>query len=482
MSLLALSGTNSVSGGYEIGNSLKLEDDNEEGMAKNFTGDGDRRTWTYSTWVKRTEITGSDSFHLFGASYSNIQFMTNDLLRVELYDGSNTRYADLNRVFRDTSAWYHIVVALDSTQSTAADRVKIYINGVQDTSFNNSTYTNMSQNDQFDFGSASANYQFGYYFAGGSNDRRFCGYVAETHYVNGTALDETSFGEFDSDTGIWIPKEYTGSHGSKGFYFKFDDSSNLGKDSASSGIGDFTLTNITAADQAVDTPTNNFCTLSPLNTENNGGGDVEYTEGATKAKTLAADEPASGSMAITKGKWYFECKALSNSEIMAGWGVPNSWGTSTDNPGNDEYSFAVHPVGRVYYYGNSYIDFSPSVSFDTNDIISVAIDADNGFCYWAKNGTYMNSATPTSGATGTGGFNYLSGSTGANMKIVDGDFLVPAFRVNYYTNSGILLNFGGYTTITISSAASDANGYGVFEYAPPSGYYALCTKNLAEFG
>ena len=226
MSLLALSGTNSVSGGYEIGNSLKLEDDNEEGMAKNFTGDGDRRTWTYSTWVKRTEITGSDSFHLFGASYSNIQFMTNDLLRVELYDGSNTRYADLNRVFRDTSAWYHIVVALDSTQSTAADRVKIYINGVQDTSFNNSTYTNMSQNDQFDFGSASANYQFGYYFAGGSNDRRFCGYVAETHYVNGTALDETSFGEFDNN-GIWIPKEYTGSHGSKGFYFKFDEAGNI---------------------------------------------------------------------------------------------------------------------------------------------------------------------------------------------------------------------------------------------------------------
>ena len=252
----------SISTGYDVDNSLKLEDANTEGMAKNFTGDGDRRTWTYSTWVKRTEITGSDAFHLFGASYSNIQFMTNDLLRVELYDGSNTRYADLNRVFRDTSAWYHIVVALDSTQSTAADRVKIYINGVQDTSFNNSTYTNMSQNDEFDFGSASANYQFGYYFAGGSNDRRFCGYVAETHYVNGTALDCTSFGEFDDDTGIWIPKQYSGSHGTKGFYLKFDDSSNLGKDSASSGIGDFTLSNIAAADQATDTPTNNFAIIN----------------------------------------------------------------------------------------------------------------------------------------------------------------------------------------------------------------------------
>ena len=94
----------------------------------------------------------------------------------------------------------------------------------------------------------------------------------------------------------------------------------------------------------------------------------------------------------------------------------------------------------------------------------------------------MNGGSPTSGSTGTGGFNYLSGSTGANMEIVDGDFLIPAFRTNYYTNSSVLVNFGGYTTISISSAASDENGYGTFEYAPPSGYYSLCTKNLAEYG
>jgi hypothetical protein len=167
---------------------------------------------------------------------------------------------------------------------------------------------------------------------------------------------------------------------------------------------------------------------------------------------------------------------------MAGWGVPNAWGNHSENPGYDSYSFAVHDIGRVYYYGNTYIDLSPSVSFGTGDIVSVALDADNGFCYWAKNGTYMNGGNPTSGSTGTGGFNYIGGSTGANMLIVDGDFLVPALRANQITNGSILLNFGGYTTISISSAASDADGYGTFEYAPPSGYYSLCTKNLAKYG
>ena len=465
MSLLALSGTNSVSGGYEIGNSLKLEDDNEEGMAKNFTGDGDRRTWTYSTWVKRTEITGSDSFHLFGASYSNIQFMTNDLLRVELYDGSNTRYADLNRVFRDTSAWYHIVVALDSTQSTAADRVKIYINGVQDTSFNNNTYTNMSQNDQFDFGSASANYQFGYYFAGGSNDRRFCGYVAETHYVNGTALDETSFGEFDNN-GIWIPKEYTGSHGSKGFYFKFDDSSNLGKDSASSGIGDFTLTNISAADQAVDTPTNNFCVINAINLSTQ-----TLTQGATKiVSTDNTSRTSFGTMAVSKGKWWWEGKiqVYESNTTYPCIGVTGD----LDNPpatsaqlwkGNHVVVLAkaqkwvTNDTG--YSYGTAYAD---------NDIINIALDMDNHIMYTYKNGTIDDAS----------GINFSSQSAATAD-----DFYIPINLV-YVTGGGSSweMNFGGFANYTISSGASDANGYGTFEYAPPSGYYALCTKNLAEYG
>ena len=470
----------SISTGYDVDNSLKLEDANTEGMAKNFTGDGDRRTWTYSTWVKRTEITGSDAFHLFGASYSNIQFMTNDLLRVELYDGSNTRYADLNRVFRDTSAWYHIVVALDSTQSTAADRVKIYINGVQDTSFNNSTYTNMSQNDEFDFGSASANYQFGYYFAGGSNDRRFCGYVAETHYVNGTALDCTSFGEFDDDTGIWIPKQYSGSHGTKGFYLKFDDSSNLGKDSASSGIGDFTLNNIAAADQATDTPTNNFAIINTLQSNNSK---LTITNGATSIVKSGNHgwQTTTANIAVTVGKWYAEFKLdTSASLIMLGINqIEDEIAWNGSHIGAYSNSTA-HGMGYYSSNGNFYRNGGSGAigsTYTAGDIIGIA------FCYnsdgtafmgMSKNDTWQNSQDPSSGTTGMLALNYGNAFTNNEMF---------TFAISTHQDAGgVLANFGGFDGFTVSSGNSDANGYGNFEYAVPTGYYALCTKNLEEFG
>ena len=459
----------SVSTGYDIDNSLKLEDDNTEGMAKNFSGDGNQKTWTYSTWVKRTEISGSDAFHLFGASYTNIQFMTNDLLRVELYDGASTVYADLNRVFRDTSAWYHIVVTLDTTQSTAADRVKIYINGVQDTSFNNSTYTTKAQDTNFQIGSATADYQFGYYFVGGGNDRRFCGYVAETHYVNGTALDCTSFGEFD-DNGIWIPKEYTGSHGTKGFYFKFDDSSNLGKDSSSGGVGDFTLTNITAADQATDTPTNNFCTLNPLVNFKYGTNAGGMTNGATVFgdDTGGGVGGAFGTMAVTAGKWYWEMKLTQQVSHYPGISAvddgDNVLASSDPHEENSTFRFNISAARREYVNSGSQTygsldEFSDFHS--TGDIISIALNMDDNQISIYGNGTLQSGI--------------------ANSSIFDAanKTVVPFHGT---INDEVQYNFGGYSAWTPSSAASDANGYGTFEYAPPSGYYALCTKNLAQYG
>tara|TARA_R100000231_G_scaffold33143_1_gene28964 strand:- start:1654 stop:2880 length:1227 start_codon:yes stop_codon:yes gene_type:complete len=408
--------------------------------------------------------------------------MTNDLLRVELYDGSNTRYADLNRIFRDTSAWYHIVVTLDTTQSTAADRVKIYINGVQDTSFNNNTYTNMSQNDQFDFGSASANYQFGYYFVGGANDRRFCGYVAETHYVNGTALDCTSFGEFDDDTGIWIPKQYSGSHGTKGFYLKFDDSSNLGKDSASSGIGDFTLTNISSADQATDTPTNNFCTpllIQPYN----GTDSISHTEGGTKLTTAAGSgwRTNMATISLSSGKWYFEAKhpgTIDGDAIMTSIVPTARFGNSAYA---EFYGGQSSGDGLGWYWDSTrfrYDDGStispPTNTVNSGDILCIALDMDNNFVYsringgaWHNNGSA--DGDPTSGSSGTGGF-----------AVADEPHMICTSM--YQSNKNFFVNFGGYNAFPVSSAESDSSGYGVFEFAPPSGYYAICTKNLAEYG
>ena len=500
-SLARTANRGSVSTGYDIDNSIMFStsgtyadsnsytyhlmnpggDDNWSATSTNGTN---ARKVTVSLWFKRTLTTESGHYpRLFDYRAGGVAFSVylNTSDQLQMYDDNTSMSLKSNQVFRDVSAWYHMVFAIDQTQSTGSNRVKVYVNGEQITSWATEDYGNQNV-DLSCFRADSVNF----YIGGAANDAGayFNGYITEYHFIDGQQLAQTEFGEF-SDDGIWIPKQFTGSYGILGHYYNFSNSSDMGEDfsgnnndanNRGSGIANG------SARQSTDTPTNNFCTLNSLNTASNGGGNVEYSDGATKGKTLQTDEPASGTMAVTKGKWYFECKAVSNSDMMAGYGVPNKWGNHTNNPGYDVYSFAVHSVGRVYYYGNSYIDLSPSVSYDTNDIISVALDADNGFCYFAKNGTYMNGGSPTSGSTGTGGFNYLSGSTGANMEIVDGDFLIPAFRTNYYTNSSVLVNFGGYTTISISSGASDGNGYGTFEYAPPSGYYSLCTKNLAEYG
>ena len=478
----------SISTGYDIDNSVKLETANNEWLIRNSPTAGNRKTHTFSFWIKRTAlgtINASGSQGIIGQGQHGRMFFGSDYFQYRFDDGHDVR--DITTLFRDTSAWYHIVVAVDTNQSTSSNRVKIYYNGVQTTTLDHDggSYPDIQDSASGWFNTnniAIGTLPFGASYTAGDGDYDMSGYLADFAAVDGTQYAPTDFGEFDDDSGIWKPKDLSDiTFGSEGFYLKFDDASALGADS-SGNSNNFTLNNIAAADQATDTPTNNFCTLNPLNAINNGGGNNEYTEGATKGKALQESEIASGTMAVAQGKWYYECKGVLNSEIMAGWGVPNKWGNHSSNPGYDNYSFAVHNIGRVYYAGNAYIDISPSVSFDTTDIISVAVDIDNGFAYWAKNGTWMGGGSPTSGSTGTGGFDFQSASAPGNLAIEDGDFLIPAVRTNYHTNSAILLNFGGYTTISISSGASDANGYGTFEYAPPSGYYALCTKNLEEFG
>jgi len=455
----------SLATGYEIDNSLVLEDANDESMIRNYSGDGDRRTWTYSTWVKKLKFGSAeyDYMYLISAAYTSILFLNNDLLRVALYNGSSTVYADPAQVFRDGSAWYHIIVTLDSTQGTAADRVKIWINGVRVTEFDNSTYANMSQNEEFGLGQASSNYQFGYFFAGGANNRAFSGYVAETHYVNGTALDETSFGEYDEDSGIWKPKEYTGSHGTKGFYFKFDDASNLGKDSATSGVGDFSQNNITSADQATDTPTNNFCTWNPL---------WEYLympvfkEGATVAAyDNSTDENAKGSIGVINGKWYWEAKPVGTiGSQFIGIATANTAYTIGSQGLTQNYMMVIEPQGRYYSYSGSLSESSAGqfTALTTSNWLGIALD--------------MDSATKTIKY-------YVDGSLILTLDLISEmqNRTVFPFLQNYESRS-FYINFGGYTINTISSAASDANGYGTFEHAPPTGYYALCTKNLAEYG
>ena len=477
----------SVSTGYNIDNSICLDDANDETIYNNFSGDGDRRTWTFSTWVKKqgfgtTAAIGYDYMHLFGAAYTSIYFMNDDRLRIELYDGSTTRYADTSMLFRDPAAWYHIVVQLDTTQGTAADRVKIWVNGVRQTSFNNTTYTNMSQNDEFGIGQASSNYQIGYSFIGGANNRGLTGYMAETHYANGTAYEADDFGEFD-DNNIWIPKEFEGSHGSKGFYLKFDDSSDLGKDSASSGIGDFTTNNISATSQATDTPTNNFAVPNILI---GVGGFFVMTEGSTKA-VLSTAGPGNNvggvslvsTIPVSKGKWYFEAQNTNSGDVYLYIGVADTGsigyldgyvlgGQNGTTPSMAWRGGGAYDGSAKVYSNNSAI--GDSVNWET-EVVGVALDLDNDKIYFHKSGTYINSGNPASGTDNGGQYDLPSA--------VDDQWLLGVSAYNLATWN---INFGGYTSMSISSAETDANGYGTFEYAPPSGYYALCTKNLAEYG
>jgi hypothetical protein len=256
----------------------------------------------------------------------------------------------------------------------------------------------------------------------------------------------------------------------------FDDSSNVGAVQSGTSQGNFDKYNLSAADQATDTPTNNFATW---NVAVDSSVIFSYTEGATKWKpTSAAWASTTASLGFTKGKWYAEFKAASNvTNVMVGVQelekttnyVGGHLGVST-NSTSEGYGY-YNANGNVYNNGGS---SSYGNSFPLSVLVGVALDfKDDGtaLMYISKDNVWQNSADPVNG---TGGYSLNSGS------VVEGFF---SFAGSLYTSADYLqANFGGYTVNTISSAASDANGYGTFEYAPPSGYYALCTKNLEEFG
>jgi hypothetical protein len=306
-----------------------------------------------------------------------------------------------------------------------------------------------------------------------SLNNRNNGYLAEAISVDGQALDPTSFGEFDEDSGIWKPINVSGlSFGNNGYYLDFKDSSNLGNDV--SGGTDFTLTNITSADQATDTPTNNFAVFNTLYDYDG----VVINEGATKTtnQNTANWRSVVSNIAVQNGKWYAEFTAGSNSGFVGVGLVEEMTGDlpKTHYLGQLGESIGYYGIGLLFYSGAS--QTGSFTGFGAGDVIGIALDKTNGFVYWHKNGTYQNSGDPTSGATGTGGIALSSGYSGYAQS----DYYIMGYGQS--TATAAYANFGGYTADTPSSAASDANGYGTFEYAPPSGYYALCTKNLAEFG
>ena len=294
-------------------------------------------------------------------------------------------------------------------------------------------------------------------------------YLADFYFIDGTQYAPGDFGETDEDSGIWKPKDAKDdlTFGSNGLFLEFGTSGTLGEDT-SGNSDDLTSTNLAATDQATDTPTNNFCVLNAINpTEAN----ASFTEGNLKFTNTLNSSPhhglAHGTMAVAKGKWYWEVRVDAIGGTAMGIGAEEVSAFGKNNvAGNQGISLFNH--GYTHQRGSD-VAVSGGTTYTTNDIIGVALDMDNRKIYFHKDGTYFNSGDPTSGATGTGAISLNAADV----------TMTPAIS-NY--NTGIQnCNFGN-PQWTVSSTQADDAGYGNFEYDVPAGYYALCTKNLAEYG
>ena len=446
---------------YNVDNSLKFEPDNSEYLKwtdiSTYANSARKKTFSFSVWFKISEL-GVQRTIWSTAANGYLLLQADGELKWQQSYGSVVKVLQTNRVLRDTSAWYNVIVAVDTTQSTEANRQRIYINGVEETSFSSSTYP--SQNDEAD-NVYESHHSLGAY---NSSSIFWSGYMCEVAFISDAQITPSDVGKFDSDSGIWKPKSYSG--GSAPSYFlEFKDSSNLG---SATGLDADTLNNITAADQATDTCTNNFCTLNPLV-------NFKYTtNGITEGGTEFGDNTgggvggAFGTFAVTKGKWYWEVKLTQQNAHYIGVSAvdDNDNVFASTDPQDENSSFVFNiSVARIEYVNSGTKSYGSADAFtdfhSAGDIIGIALNMDDNQISIYGNGTLQSGV--------------------ANSSIYDAaNKMVVPFHGTI--NDACQYNFGGYSAWTPSSAVNDANGYGTFEYSPPSGYYSLCSKNLAEFG
>jgi hypothetical protein len=330
--------------------------------------------------------------------------------------------------------------------------MKLYINGTQVTSFSSASYP--TQNLDGVWNSNRVHY-IGDAFYGTNLD----GYLSETYFIDGQALTPSSFGQTDTDTGIWIPKAYTGTYGTNGFYLKFASSGALGTDSSGNG-NTFTVNNLTSIDQTTDTPTNNFATLNPLNYTPSA---ITYTEGNLKSAYPATWISALSTIGVSAGKWYWEAKLVTGgTNLFYGIATENST-TNTTTPYTQTGVIALH------MNGDKYVDTTYTSggigTMANGDILGVALDLNSGTktVSFYKNGTLLTNGTInlTSNFNSVNIFTFFAGNSSS-------------------TSSSWEVNYG--SPMYSSGSNTDGAGYGNFSYSVPSGYYALCTKNLAQYG
>ena len=464
MPIFNVGAAGTTSSGYEVDNSLRFNNPSDDTLSRTQTA-GNRQTYTFSVWIKRAKL----------GAYLNVMGTNSEgeCLRLEsdnaltyFFNGSTSGYIKTTQLFRDVSSWYHIVAAVDTTQATASNRVKIYVNGQQITSFSSSTYPSLNQENKINQNSET------FYVGNGhaeNSGREFDGYMAEVVMIDGQQLTPSSFGESDEDSGIWKPINVSGlTFGTNGFYLDFENSGSLGAD-VSGNSNNFTVNNLTLIDQSTDTPTNNYCILNPLNS---WGGAV-LSEGNTKiTSTTNTFDHTSTNFEMNSGKWYFEIKTESHSTgysalayFLAGTGTFKTEQTSWIASGDGSFG-----IGSNNQKNTDGVEVSDSFSqLTAGDIVQIAYDSDAGKAWFGINGTYLSSGNPTTAANP-----YFTSTKLQNNDVV--------LKFITYGSQGVSIANFGSPAFSISSGNSDGNGHGNFEYAVPSGYYALNSKNLAEFG
>ena len=442
---------------YEIERSLRFNSSDSAYLQRTPSSAGNRQICTFSCWVKRSNL---DTTNCLASAYSANNNSDNISMNLRELGSGNCEFRvtgyfhdfrKTTRLFRDVSAWYHIVVAFDTTQSSADDRIKIYINGVQETSF--SVSGNVTQNMNIAFNDTSV-HRIG--TQSNSLSNYVDGYMAEINFLDGYAYDASYFGETDALTGQWNPKKYVGSYGTNGYYLNFSDNSGttattLGKDSSGNG-NNFTPNNFSVAagagnDSLEDSPTNNFCTFNPLfaystNFATFSNGNLDHS--------LAVSQIAASSFLIPKtGKWYAEF-VLTAGALLSYLGVRNpaliesnySNGISMMQFTDDGSSLSAAAQVRV---DNSYVE-TLSSSYADNDILGIKVDRDAGTIQFTKNGSNISTAINLSGASDTS----------------DLVFVLARSQSGSYSFAGSV-NFGQRS----------------FSYLP-TGYKSLCSANLSD--
>ena len=452
-----LAGASGQATGYDIDQSLRFEDGDSAKLTRTPGSAGSLKTWTISAWVKRGNL--SDGVVISAGTYSEIKF-SSDILQVQVGPTNSTACAiQTSAVYRDPSAWYHIVVHADTTQASASNRLKLYVNGEEVTALALDQRSSISQDVALTFTGA-----YEHRLGVDESSAYFDGYIAEVNLIDGQALTPASFGETNEDTNQWQAIKYAGSYGTNGFYLKFQDSSALGDDS-SGNTNDFSATNLVATDQVLDSPTNNFATLNPL-WNKAGGYSFTLSEGNLKNTVGTGGQtiPSTFIAAPLDKKWYWEWYGISGG-ANKGIGVILNLEAATSYENQSAYQWKWEGTNGIMYNtgGSGSYTLANSTLLETGDVGAIFIDGADIKFY--KNGSLTYTAT--------------NAITAANSNCI-----IPSSG-GYHDNNVYAMNFGQDSSFagekTSGSAnASDANGIGDFYHTPPTGALACCTDNLPD--